>query len=75
MNKFKIEKGIPLPKQRIKYPLNELGVGDSFFVASCNFKSTEYSSITSAANYHASKTGKKFTIRSVDGGVRVWRTE
>jgi hypothetical protein len=31
MSDFKIEKNVPMPKGRAKYPWNEMEIGDSFF--------------------------------------------
>ena len=73
---IEIEAHIPVPpvnnnpkKQRnCKYPWHSMQVGDSFFVADftvSSFCSTAYS----AGRRH----GKKYTLRSMDGGVRVWR--
>lgn len=68
----KLEKNIAIPeKQKIaKYPYDVLELGDSFYVQDgdlgrlCN------------ANYREwRKSGKKFTARKVEGGVRVWRIE
>ena len=67
-----LEKNIEIPeKQKIaKYPYEALELGDSFYVQDgdlgrlCN------------ANYREwRKSGKKFTARKVEGGVRVWRVE
>ena len=72
---MKIEKHIPLPLQpqprgrRAKYPFGQMDVGDSFF-------SDEDRNRLAAASSHAgSRHGKKFIIRSVDGGFRIWRAE
>ena len=70
MSDFTIEKNVPIPiqKRRCKYPWHELEIGDSFFVSEI-----KVISISSSANSYGTRTGKKFTIRSVDGGCRVWR--
>jgi hypothetical protein len=72
---FQIEKGVPLPPLAVvsgrptKYPWTEMAVGDSFFVPG-------QSSVKFSGNITSAKkmTGFKFTTRTVDGGVRVWRT-
>lgn len=76
---FKIEKSIPLPPPRrgsakpTKYrrlPLKEMEIGDSFF---CRTKDslTERLSMQNAAR----RLGMKVAIRSMNGGIRVWRVE
>lgn len=65
---IKIEKGIPMPDfSRLKYPLDQMEVGDSFFV----LKPTIASSIMSAE----ARTGFRFKSKYQDGGTRVWRVE
>lgn len=74
---FAIESGVPVPApernvktRNSKYPWNSMQVGDSFFVADFTtkgFAGTVYSA--------GKRSGRKFTVRAMDGGVRVWRTE
>ncbi len=65
---IKIEKGIPVIT-RYRYPFLEMEVGDSFFVP--GFSSKDMSgSLTRVRKLHP---GWKFTTRTIDGGVRVWR--
>lgn len=60
-----------MPKMRnSKYPWHAMEIGDSFFVADVvvkKFAGTVYSA--------GKRSGRKFTVRAMDGGVRVWRTE
>lgn len=75
MSEFTIEKGIPVPKQvgagrRNKYPFDAMEVGDSFFI-----KDTKVKTISRTCGHHGKRLGRKFASRTVDGGVRVWRTE
>jgi hypothetical protein len=70
---YEIEDGITLPtfhKGVAKYPFRELEVGQSFFVPD-----GKKNRIASAASSIAKRIGNgtKFTLRSVDGGIRVWR--
>lgn len=71
---IKIETDIPVPMNagtcgpNTVYPLKEMSVGDSFFVA--NKRSIV---VASAVWHHGKRYGKKFCTRKVDGGVRVWR--
>jgi hypothetical protein len=77
---IEIENGIPIPKQTRKrktlYPLADLGVGQSFFVACAPERSRKLTmSLGSSAKHQANKTGRRFTLRTVEGGIRVWRFE
>ena len=65
---IKIEAGIPLPPKRHTYPFGEMKVGDSFFAENTN-------SVRQGSARASKETGKKFTCRTVDGGVRAWRIE
>lgn len=51
-----------------KYPWRTMEIGDSFFS-----EETNRNRIGSAASKAAKKTGFRFTVRVVDGGIRVWR--
>jgi hypothetical protein len=78
MSKFQIEDGVPIPtrngKSQRKYPLSALLVGQSFFVPFASDDARkELFRLSSVAIWHGKKTGKKFTVRTVEGGVRVWR--
>lgn len=72
MSKFPVERGIPLPKRTggrpQKYPWNEMQVGDSFFVPDGKIKM-----LSAATNFRTQISGHRYTLRSVEGGVRVWR--
>jgi hypothetical protein len=71
-----IETGIPVPKVNTssnhsrgkKYPWLDMEVGDSFFVPDMLIQLIS-NSVTGASK----RTGFKFTCRTVEGGVRVWR--
>lgn len=69
---FEIEKNVEIPNTQmgrpLVYPLPSMEVGDSFFVEGKDVKS-----ISPIVVSHSKKYGKKFTCRTVDGGVRVWR--
>lgn len=68
---YEIEKDVPIPevtgKGKSKYPFHSMEVGDSIF--------SESRSIRQAAYAHARRNNKKFIVRYVEGGYRVWRTE
>lgn len=73
--KIQIDKDIPVfaqqhPSRRErKYPLNEMAVGDSFFVAG---QKTTGSAASNARTY-GKNNRKRFTVRSIEGGIRIWR--
>ena len=63
-----LDKDVPLPEARKRYPYREMEVGDSFFV--------EGGGIQNICNQNyrtGKKLGKSFIARKEDGGVRVWR--
>ena len=70
---MKIEKGILAPTVSVKpnYSFDAMEVNDSVFFAGemmgsqCN--------AAHAARLVGRKHGRKFTTRSIDGGVRIWR--
>lgn len=68
-----VESGIPLPNKghvgaAPKYPWAEMKVGDSFFV-----KGTTTRAFSAQVARRARMDGHKYSVRTVDGGVRVWR--
>jgi len=72
MQNFKVEKDIPIPeiKERAsKYPFAQMEVGDSFLVKDKRIKQN----VESMMYYHSKKWNKRFTLRTVSEGVRVWR--
>jgi hypothetical protein len=76
MNEFKIEDNVPTPAARgyRKYPFDDMAVGNSFFVGCAQVDSeAEHTRISNAAWRAGHKKGKKFTVRTVEGGIRVWR--
>ena len=77
---YEIEKNVPIPKPQVvgrpsKYPFEKMDVGDSFFVENQKHESVYKLSVTiSQATRRSRLKGKRFTVRQLDGGVRVWRT-
>ena len=74
MSDFKIEKGIPAPPERLRYPFREMKVGDSFFVPCSDEEKRR------VANRMRSSASKRrglgaFSLREVEGGVRAWKIE
>lgn len=75
MSEFNIEKGIPVAPltgagRKNKYPFDAMEVGDSFFV-----KDGKGKSLSRLSYMHGKRLSYKFACRTVEGGVRVWRTE
>lgn len=73
--KIVIEKGIPIPSAKRgvdKFRLNELEVGDSFFLELTQYKEKQ---IRNTLSLRARRLGIKPSIRRVDDGIRVWRVE
>ena len=75
--KFVVEKGIPVAMwaRQGKYPWHEMEVGDSFMVPGLTENKTPTGAykVTAAVAYFNSKHKQKFTARTVEGGMRVWR--
>ena len=68
---IKIEKNVPLPlstKGGSKYPFLRMDVGDSVLLADLTI-----SRVGSVTGHARRVAGFKFTSRTVEGGVRVWR--
>ena len=70
---MKIDKNVPIPNNRKYYPLKDMLIGDSFFVATKN--EIEKTNARSAAASAGIRHGRKYVSRSVKGGIRIWRTE
>lgn len=75
MNKISSEIPIPANVRKIgkreSYDFGHMSVGDSIF-----FKGeTTASKQMTAAYVYGRYNGKKFTGRTVDGGLRIWRVE
>lgn len=68
-SQFKIERGIPLPARRNKYPFAEMQIGDSF-----SAPLSEERRLSASAAARGFAIGAKFSVRRVDADtVRVWR--
>lgn len=75
---FAVEEGVPIPEIKrgrrdytSKYPFRDLEVGESFFVPDRSKKASLGGYCTRMGN----RLGRKFTLRVIENGVRVWRTE
>jgi hypothetical protein len=68
-----IEKDVPMPMNgkgtHGKYPWKLMEVGNSFLAANVSINNIGSSRINAQ-----NQTGFKFICRTVEGGVRVWRT-
>ena len=73
MSDLKIEKGIPLPS-RMRYPLRYMKTGDSFFVPCADEDQAKVQRRASGSCAKLRGLGK-FSVRQVEGGVRVWKIE
>lgn len=73
-----IEKGIPLPvrsNSKHKYPFDDMEVGDSFYVQGEGRELSRFKAHVSTQNRRLRDdriTGRYFTVRTVEGGVRCW---
>jgi hypothetical protein len=66
---IEIEKNVPIPGKRgLKYPFLSLAVGDSFFVPGGTQKD-----VTGYMTWAQKKSKFRFTARTIEGGIRVWR--
>ena len=71
---YEIDKGIEIPicsqGPPLKYPWPYLKVGDSFFV-----EGGDVNNLSNCGIRFTKTHGGKFTTRTQNGGVRVWRIE
>ena len=75
---FTIDQCVPIPRKSggsgapPKYPFGSMEVGESFFMEASSEE--DIKPVRSAASRYAKRNGLEFASRTVDGGVRVWRT-
>ena len=69
---FTLERGLDIPERKTgpKYPYDQLELGDSFYL-----EGGDLSKLCNANYREWRRTGKKYTARKVENGVRVWRIE
>jgi hypothetical protein len=66
-----IDANIPIPTgRRTRYPWAEMAVGDSFLT-----KDASRNSLQAQATRYGKQLDRRFTVRAVDDGFRVWRTK
>jgi len=70
MASIKIDKTVPFPAPRGKWPFHEMEVGDSFLIPAGREKAAKASAWT-----YGHKHGIRFTVRQEKKGVRIWRIE
>jgi hypothetical protein len=78
IERFEIEHNIPIPlRLSEKMPVEKMAMGDSFFVPLTDDRTVSElrRQVIAALQWYRKNTGRHFTVRSVDGGVRVWRIE
>lgn len=76
-----IEQGIPIPpkkngKQAHTWPLDQMAVGDSFVVPpreGVSVPNLARRATAAIGNFRRTHPLARFTVRAVDGHVRVWR--
>ena len=70
---MQIEKDIPAPTEpalgKDRSVFDQMEIGDSVFVEGEGTNGTTYSS----ARARGRRAGKRFTARTQEGGVRIWR--
>jgi len=66
---FAVDKGIPVPPTKAKYPWRTMEIGDSFLV-------TDKAKAASVrvATYKERVDGRRFLARPTSEGMRIWRT-
>jgi hypothetical protein len=75
MSEYKIDKDVPVPEKfTSKYPFGDMEVNDSFFVEGTDKKTMRR--LIGASNWASKRyPATRYSVRKVDGGVRVWRIE
>lgn len=67
-----LDKGIPIPNdglgRKATYPWRDMEVGDSFLIAD-----KKIGTVSGWVSREGKLRGQKYTCRTVEGGVRVWR--
>lgn len=73
-----IEKNVPVPATSyqsgapIKYPFADMEIGDSFVVGA---EKIDGHRVRVAASHFGKRNARRFMVRQVDNGHRVWRVE
>lgn len=74
---FEIEEGVPIPPQTrtAKYKWEKMKVGSSFFVPIKGDDDSKALGAKSAASSYGKRHHMEFKTRTVEGGIRIWRTK
>lgn len=64
---MKIDKNVPIPANRNKYPFRDMDVGDSFLIEG------DLAKTRGAATNWGKANNKKFSIQNTEEGYRCWR--
>lgn len=77
---YKIEMGVPIPPRKTKrkgskYPFADLKINESFFIEAADDEPVVkvMRRIVTTIGRISKTLGVRFTVRSYDNGVRVWR--
>lgn len=75
-NEIRIEKGVPLPERSPtrRYPFPAMEIGDSILIPVGRDDVAERRRILTASHNWAKMNNRHHVNRTVDGGVRIWRT-
>jgi len=65
---FKIDRNIPPPHKKSKYPFGDMNVGDSILIPY-----SKYATASVSARNFGKKNGMRFTTRKSEGEARIWR--
>lgn len=73
---MEVEKDVPVSEvANRKYPLADMDVGDSFFMATEAIRAIGQRIRSSVQHYRRTNPHTKFVVRAVDGGIRCWRVK
>ncbi len=70
---IKLQKNIPMPAPKNKYPFADMKIGDSFFIKDEPGKPATRVVQPAAAHYKRIDSSFDYRTRQMDGGVRLWR--
>lgn len=66
-----VDSDVPMVKGKEAYNFGRMAVGDSIFFEGANTTSKQMVAARIYGRYH----GWKFSGRTIDGGLRIWRVE
>lgn len=76
---YQVESSIPIPRKqdhRRRYPFDRMQIAQSFMVP-CEPQDIDalWNTLTSCRRWATYKSGFRYTMRRVTGGIRVWRIQ